>query len=78
MPLRDEPYEAPEPAIDLVRTLCLLPKQRAAVVLRYYGGYAPREIAGLIGSTAGAVRVHLVLARHRLKELLSEGDDHAT
>lgn len=50
--------------------LRLSPKQRACVVLHYYGGYPAREIAALIGSTTGAVWVHLSNGRKQLRVLL--------
>jgi RNA polymerase sigma-70 factor (ECF subfamily) len=74
-------YEMEEPARELVAALAVLPeKQRAAMVLRHGAGYSAREVAGLIGSTHAAVRVHLMRARRRLRELLAEeeGDDGRT
>jgi len=53
----------------------LPPKQRAALVLHYYGGYKTREIAGILGSSAATVRVHLSAGRKRLRELLEAEDD---
>ena len=55
----------------------LSPKQRASVILRYYLGYDARTIAGVIGSTPGAVRVHLSVARRRLRSLMEEDDANA-
>lgn len=52
----------------------LSPRQRACLVLRYYEGYRPREIAGILGSTAATVRVHLSQGRRRLRRLLGEDD----
>jgi RNA polymerase sigma-70 factor, ECF subfamily len=64
-----------EPARELIAALRRLSaKQRLAVVLHDAAGYPAGEIAGLIGSTPAAVRVHLVRARRRLRELLEEGD----
>jgi RNA polymerase sigma-70 factor (ECF subfamily) len=69
-------YEMPEPASELISALRRLsPKQRGALVLRYYGGYTSSEIAQVIGSTPTAVRVHLAVGRRRLRELLGEGGD---
>lgn len=48
------------------------PRQRAALFLRYYGGYSAAEIADLIGSTQSAVRVHLHRGRKRLSRSLRE------
>ncbi len=70
------PYEMEEPAVELVRALARLPRtQRAAVVLHHAAGYPVKEIARLIGSTPGAVKVHLLRGRRRLRDLLEERDD---
>jgi RNA polymerase sigma factor (sigma-70 family) len=62
--------------VDIVRALGKLSaKQRASVVLHHYAGYTTKETAEIIGSTAGAVGVHLVRARKRLRELLGDEDD---
>jgi RNA polymerase sigma-70 factor (ECF subfamily) len=64
-------YEMDELASDLVSALRHLPpKQRAAVVLHHVAGYPASEIARTIGSTTGAVHVHLSRGRRRLRELL--------
>jgi RNA polymerase sigma-70 factor, ECF subfamily len=69
-------YEMEEPARELIAALARLsPKQRLAVVLHDAAGYSAPEVAALIGSTAPAVRVHLVRARRRLRELLEGGDE---
>lgn len=74
--LEEEPYEMPEPAADLLRALSRLsPRQRAALVLHYYGGYTAREAASILGSSAATVRVHLSQGRKRLRRLLEESDD---
>lgn len=52
----------------------LSPRQRAATFLFYYGGYAPAEIAHMIGSTQSAVRVHLFRGRKHLEHLLTEAE----
>ena len=78
---RSEPFEAAgsyemeEPARELVTALGRLSdKQRSAVVLHYVSGYPLREVARLIGSTPGAVKIHLLRARRRLHELLEDDD----
>lgn len=64
-------YEMEEPARELVAALARLsPKQRAAVVLHHAAGYPVKEIAEILGSTPGAVKVHLLRGRRRLRELL--------
>jgi RNA polymerase sigma-70 factor (ECF subfamily) len=61
--------------IELLAALAKLPpKQRAALVLHYYGGYKTREIAVIVGSTAATVRVHLSAGRKRLRKLLEVDD----
>jgi RNA polymerase sigma-70 factor (ECF subfamily) len=62
-------------AVDLLAALRRLPtNQRAAVVLRYYGGWETGEIARALGAGRATVRVHLSRGRRRLRELL-EGDE---
>jgi len=69
-------YEMEEPARELVAALARLsPKQRAAVVLHHAAGYPLKEVARMLGTTPGAVKVHLLRGRRRLRELLGEGDD---
>jgi RNA polymerase sigma-70 factor, ECF subfamily len=64
-------YEAEEPARELIAALARLStNQRLAVVLHDAAGYRAREVAAVIGSTPAAVRVHLLRARRRLRELL--------
>jgi RNA polymerase sigma-70 factor (ECF subfamily) len=64
-----------EPLTDLLAALrALSPKQRAAVVLHHYAGYPVKEVAGIIGSTSAAVRVHLSQGRKRLRGLLEAHD----
>lgn len=68
-------YEMEEPARELVAALMRLsPKQRAAVVLHHAEGYPVKEIAEILGSTPGAVKVHLLRGRRRLRELLEDDD----
>ena len=65
-----------QPARELVAALSRLSeRQRAAVVLHHAGGYPIREVAAIVGSTPAAVKVHLMRARRRLRELLKENDD---
>jgi RNA polymerase sigma-70 factor, ECF subfamily len=63
-------------AYELLDALAKLPsKQRAALVLHYYGGYKTQEIAQILGSTGATVRVHLSAGRKRLRKLLEVDDD---
>jgi RNA polymerase sigma factor (sigma-70 family) len=63
------------PADDGLRELLgalrqLSPGQRAAVYLRYQGDLSVATIAGLMGTSSAAVRVHLMRGRRRLAELI--------
>ena len=70
-PLEDDrSYEMPEPPTDLLRVLQQLsPKQRAVIVLHFYAGHSTREVAAILGSTTGTVRVHISQGRKRLRRL---------
>ena len=73
--LPEIPYEMPEPAEAVRSALAKLsPKQRGAVVLHHVMGYPLRDAARILDSTAGAVQVHLVRGRRRLRELLEDDD----
>lgn len=73
LPEIDTSVDGHKPLLDLRWALMeLSPRQRAATFLFYYGGYSPAEIAGMIGSTQSAVRVHLFRGRKRLEQLLGE------
>jgi RNA polymerase sigma-70 factor (ECF subfamily) len=75
-PGHDRGYVLEEPARELIAALRQLsPKQRAAVVLHHAAGYPLRDVAAILGSTQGAVKVHLSRARSRLRDLLSEEDE---
>ena len=52
----------------------LSPSQRAAVFLHYEADLPVREVARLMGTSAAAVKVHLMRGRRRLAELLREDD----
>jgi RNA polymerase sigma factor (sigma-70 family) len=68
--------ETSDAALDLSRALQRLSeRQRAAVVLHYYGGYRLTEVARIVGSTPGAIAVHLHRARSRLRDLIGGTDD---
>ncbi len=72
-----EPKPAAGPAAGLAALVSALlqlsPAERAAVVLHYEADLPVREVARRMGTSAGAVRVHLFRGRRRLRELL--GDD---
>jgi RNA polymerase sigma-70 factor (ECF subfamily) len=68
-------YEMADEAPDLTAALkALSPKQRGAVVLRYYAGCSLKETAAILGSTPAAVGVHLTRGRRRLRTLLEDRD----
>lgn len=62
---------------DAVWRLCasLPPRQRSAVVLRYYEGCSPAEIAEILGCTAGTVRSQLHRALATLRATLSATEE---
>lgn len=53
----------------------LSPRQRAAVVLRYYADLRLEEIAKAMGCKTGTVKATLHAAREALQVTLEEGDD---
>jgi RNA polymerase sigma-70 factor (ECF subfamily) len=64
-------YVLPEPDPEVMQALARLPKgQRAAVVLHHVADYPVAEVAGILGSTAPAVRMQLTRGRRRLRQLL--------
>jgi RNA polymerase sigma-70 factor (ECF subfamily) len=64
--------------IDLRRALSALPQRlRAIVVLRYFEDFSSREIASVLRTTDGAVRFHLMIAKRRLRPLLSENPKYS-
>jgi RNA polymerase sigma-70 factor (ECF subfamily) len=70
-----DPAAWPDEVAALLAALDRLPEaDRAVVVLAYVGGWPAADIADLLGSTAGAVRVRLHRARRRLREDLEVRD----
>jgi RNA polymerase sigma-70 factor (ECF subfamily) len=53
----------------------LSPGQRAAVYLRYQADLPVAEVARLMGTSSGTVRIHLLRARRTLARLLGGDDD---
>jgi len=49
-------------------------QQRACITLRYVGGFTPTEIAGIIDTTPGTIRVQLHRAHASLRTTLSAED----
>jgi RNA polymerase sigma-70 factor, ECF subfamily len=63
--------------LDVMRAVRQLPpRQRAAVVLRYFEGCTGPEIGQLLGCSEATARVHLHRARQRLTELLEKEVPH--
>ena len=56
----------------------LNPKQRAAVVLRYYHGFSEAEMAFALGCRRGTVKSRLHSALRRLESLLRDGGTSAS
>lgn len=73
-PSHDPTYELPEVASMLSVLARLSPKQRACLVLYHYVGYATKDIAQMLNTSAAAVRVHLVRGRKRLRQQMEEED----
>jgi len=61
---------------DLFDTLRRLsPGQRAALFLRYQADLPVEEVARLMGTSSGVVRIHLLRGRRRLTAMLGGDDD---
>ena len=75
-----EPEQPPCPAAGLGALVPALrqlsPAQRAAVVLHYEADLSVQEVARRMGTSVGAVKVHLFRGRHRLRELLGDEEVH--
>lgn len=68
-------YDLPEPHYALLAALRQLPeRQRAAVILHYYADRPISDVARILGSSSPAVKVNLMRARRRLRQLLEEED----
>lgn len=77
-PSREEP-STEGPGIERLLLLAALrqlsPFQRAALILRYYADYPTGDIASILGTSRGAVRVHLTRGRRKLRALLEVGEE---
>ena len=60
--------------LGMAAVLALPPESRAVVVLFYYEDLPTEEIARIVGTSPGAVRVRLSRAREKLRSILKEGD----
>ena len=68
-----EAVEDALPNVDLARALrTLAPMQRAAVALYYFDDQPVQEISHVLQVSESTVKQHLMRARRRLAELLSE------
>ena len=75
--LEDQPGddEMPAPDVALDRAVAALPaERRALVVLRYWLGYTPAEIAPIVGLPVGTVHSRLARALGQLRDALEVGD----
>ena len=67
--------DMPAPDVALARALADLPHdRRALVVLRYWLGYTPAEIAPIVGLPVGTVHSRLARALGQLRDRLEVGD----
>jgi len=48
---------------------------RVPFLLHYYGGFAVKEVAAILGRPAGTIRADLYHARARLRKALQESRD---
>lgn len=68
--------ELDEPHYALLAALQQLPeRQRAVVILHYYADRPVAHVAKILGSSSPAVRVNLMRARRRLRQLLEREDE---
>jgi RNA polymerase sigma factor (sigma-70 family) len=68
-------YEMTAPSDSVLPVLGeLAPKQRAAIVLHYYGGYSAKEIAGILGASPATIAVHMHRGRKALRKILENSD----
>jgi RNA polymerase sigma factor (sigma-70 family) len=66
-------YELPDPLPELLAGLAALPAtQRIVIVMHDYADRPSAEIAQVLGITNSTVRVHLSLARRRLRKALGD------
>jgi RNA polymerase sigma factor (sigma-70 family) len=71
--LPDDHSREDEQPVELIDALRAIPPgQRAVLFLHYYADLPVKEVARLQGTTSAAVKVRLVRARRRLRELLTE------
>ena len=73
-----DPATAVATTVDLVRAARGLPRrQRQVVVLRYFADLSEREVAQLLGLSAGSVKTHLHRAAVTLRGRLDEHPEEA-
>jgi len=75
-PIPERSYEIEPGSVELLRALATLSeRQRTAAVLHYIADRPVAEVASILGTTSGTVKVHLSRARHRLREELGGNDE---
>ncbi len=73
VPLPERSYEIEPASLELASAIANLPgRQRSAVVLHYIADKPVAEVAAILGTTTGTVKVHLSRARRRLRQELEE------
>ena len=72
-PLSSDPAGSDSSLVEFLAMLdTLSDQQRMVVVLRYAGGFTPAEIAALLDTTSGTVRVQLHRAHRHLRERIEQ------
>jgi RNA polymerase sigma-70 factor (ECF subfamily) len=72
-PFPEPSYEIDPASMELVSAIAnLSDRQRSAVVLHYIADKPVADVAAVLGTTTGTVKVHLSRARRRLREELEE------
>ena len=75
VPDRDAPNADVDLNVDLMRALdSLAPRDRAVLVLRYLDDRSAEQVATLMRSTAGAVRIRSMRALQQLRQTLTEAE----
>lgn len=69
-------YESPDRDPQILELIAVLPpKQKAAIILRYYVDYDMKRIAEILGCSSATARVHLHRGRAKLARVMESSDD---